>query len=73
MKHSTLRRKTAVLLVLVLVMALFAQAAYAIDGIVSIQMENNTVRAYVKGARDHTIVLPGLAGIGGVLLKDRKE
>ena len=57
MRNLTLRRKTAALLSLVLVMALFAPAAYAIDGIVSIPIENKTMRAYVKGSGDHTVVL----------------
>ena len=59
MRNSALRRKTAALLALVLAMALFAPAARAIDGIVSIPIENKTMRAYVKGSGDHTIVLLG--------------
>lgn len=57
MKNSTLWRNAAILLVLVLVMVLFASAACAIDGIVNIPIENKTMRAYIKGSGDHTIVL----------------
>ena len=62
MKHPGLRRNTAALLALVLCLALFMPAARAIDGIVSIPIENKTMRAYVKGSGDHTVVL--LSGWG---------
>lgn len=56
MRKLTLRRMAG-LLALVLALALFAPAVRAIDGIVSIPIDNKTMRAYVKGSGDHTVVL----------------
>ena len=50
-------RKTAAALVLMMIIIMFSANVFAIDGIVSIPMENKTMRAYVKGSGDHTIVL----------------
>jgi len=36
---------------------LINNVAFAIDGILSIPIENKTMRAYVKGSGDHTVVL----------------
>ena len=54
---QTFLRKAAALLVLAAVLVLCCVNAYAIDGIVSIPIENKTMRAYIKGSGDHTIVL----------------
>lgn len=44
--------------VIILTFALLINnVSFAIDGIVSIPIENKTIRAYVKGSGDHTIVL----------------
>ena len=56
MKKTEIWRRVA-LIVLAAALALLCAVAYAIDGIVSIPIENKTMRAYVKGSGDHTIVL----------------
>ena len=56
MKKSMRRRKAA-LVILAAALALLCACAYAIDGIVQIPIENKTMRAYIKGSGDHTVVL----------------
>ena len=57
MRHSEFWRKAVSLFLWILITVMFSATAFAIDGIVSIPIENKTMRPYIKGSGNHTIVL----------------